>query len=504
MNRVTISLLTHSALALARRCIASVFEHTTEFDLILTANGNPEVAAYFSKLAIEYPNVGVVINEKNLGFIEPNRRALALTRTPVLVLLNDDVIVTEGWMEALLKPFDTDPKAALVGPDGSCSELLNNFHGTYGKKEYLEGSVLAIRTSIVKQHGLFDPELTGAYGEDSSLSLRMRELGYNLHWVPMMVHHARGATSATVPQAREWQEKNHAWLRKRWGHYLKVRKMDYPILIRRAGAWGDVLLTTAVIREIKKMRPLSPIWVETDCAEVFRGNPNVAKADRRIPMTPDALCIELNMSYEMTVDTHIVEAYRLWCSVALGQEIALESMRPDLWMPEHYDLIRMTEDLKARRIVAIHAGPVCWNSKEWGIEKFDALIGQLRKRSWFVLLVGATKTAPLTHNSDLRGETPTVWGFGALLRACNLFIGLDSFPLHVAQAVGTPAIGLFGVTSSKYILTAANAHGIDSTAPSAGLRHRQTNQVVVDDGGAAMRTITVEQVLAKVDELFPT
>jgi ADP-heptose:LPS heptosyltransferase len=495
MNRVTISILTYSALPLARRCIAAVFEHTTDFDLILTANGNQDVAAFFGKLAMEHKNVVFVVNAKNEGFIEPNKHALRLTQTPVLVLLNDDVIVTEGWMEKLLAPFDSDSKCALVGPEGSCSELLPNFHGTYGKKEYLEGSMLAIRTSIAKKHGLFEGELVGAYGEDSHQSLSMRELGYTLHWVPITIHHARGATSATVPQVREWQEKNHAWLRKRWGHYLKVRKMDYPILVRRQGAWGDVLLTTAVIREIKRMRPLSPIWVETDCAEVFRGNPHVAKADRRIPMTSDTLCIELNMSYEMTVDTHIVEAYRRWASNALGQEIVLESLTPELFYerPKWY---------RAGRSVTLHIGPVCWSSKEWGIEKFNKLALQLGTR-FEVILVGATKTAPSFCHTDKRGET-TLEDLANWIRYSQLFIGLDSFPLHVAQAVGTPAIGLFGVTSSKFILTAPNAHGIDSTAPSAGLRHRQTNQVVVDDGGAAMRTITVEQVLAKVDELFPT
>ena len=322
----------------------------------------------------------------------------------------------------------------------------------------------------------------------------MRELGYTLHQVPLKLEHARGATSAMVPQVREWQEKNHAYCRKRWAHYLRVRKMDYPILIRRAGAWGDVLLTTAVIREIKKLRPLSPIWVETDCGEVFQGNPNVVRVERRIHAVSDALCIDLNMSYEMKTETHIVEAYRHWCSTALGQEIKLESMVPEL-LCSHIPWYR------TGRSVTLHIGPVCWQSKEWGLEKFEKLALQLSKR-FEVILVGAIPGPPIHHHVDRRGKT-TLIELVHEIRQSSLFIGLDSFPLHVAQAVGTPAIGLFGVTSSKYILTAPNAHGIDSTAPSAGSRHRTLNAVVIDDGGAAMRAITVEQVLAKVEELFP-
>ena len=32
---------------------------------------------------------------------------------------------------------------------------------------------------------------------------------------------------------------------------------------------------------------------------------------------------------------------------------------------------------------------------------------------------------------------------GALIQHCNLFIGNDSAPMHLAAAVGTPVIGLF-------------------------------------------------------------
>lgn len=496
--KYTISILAHNNLALTKRCVESVLKNSEwgTFKLVLTDNGSSDGTYEYFKSVRQSTNFWVIRNEKNLGFIEPNKTALGNADGEFFVLLNNDCVVPAHWLKDLSAPFAQHPKAALSAPTNGCTELGNDFHGRLGRFEYLEGACLMCKTEIVKQHGLFDPHLVGCYGEDSDMSLRMREQGYTLHQVPIWLEHARGATSAMVPQVREWQELNHTFLRRRWAHYLRVRKMDYPILIRRAGAWGDVLLTTAVIREIKKMRPLSPIWVETDCGEVFQGNPNVARVERRIHMTSDALCIDLNMSYEMKNETHIVEAYRHWCSTALGQEIKLESMVPELF--------GIREDTSGHKIVCVHVGPVCWQSKEWGLEKFDKLINGLIERDWTVHLVGAIRTGPITHHMDFRTMTPELWQLGNILKAAKLFIGLDSFPLHVAQAVGTPAIGLFGVTSSKYILTAPNAHGIDSTAPSAGSRHRTLNAVVIDDGSAAMRAITVEQVLAKVDELFPT
>lgn len=44
---------------------------------------------------------------------------------------------------------------------------------------------------------------------------------------------------------------------------------------------------------------------------------------------------------------------------------------------------------------------------------------------------------------DLSGHL-TVQELGAFLETCSLFIGNDSGPMHVAAAVGTPVVALFG------------------------------------------------------------
>jgi heptosyltransferase-3 len=38
--------------------------------------------------------------------------------------------------------------------------------------------------------------------------------------------------------------------------------------------------------------------------------------------------------------------------------------------------------------------------------------------------------------------------FSAVLKACQLFIGGDSAGIHIAAAVGTPTVGIFGPASS--------------------------------------------------------
>lgn len=94
-----------------------------------------------------------------------------------------------------------------------------------------------------------------------------------------------------------------------------------------------------------------------------------------------------------------------------------------------------------------------WGYKEWKTEKMAALIRRLRAEHGLpVLIVGgldeqekAEKIVALVGKGvcNLAGKT-SIALLPALLQKCCLFIGVDSAGLHVAAAVGTPTIGLYG------------------------------------------------------------
>lgn len=229
--KYSISILAHNNVALTRNCLTSLFHAGTakdEAELILTDNGSTDgTGAYFETIAANRPHISVTHNQHNLGFIIPNLRALDSAKGEFLVLLNNDCLVPPGWLDKLASPF-SDPQVMLTGPSGNCSSLGHDFRGYHGPYlEYLEGSCLMGRTAFLREIGLFDPMLIGAYGEDADLCLRVRQAGYRLQSVDVTVRHLGGMTSAMVPEANEWMRKNLEYLSRKWREYLVNRTFNH-------------------------------------------------------------------------------------------------------------------------------------------------------------------------------------------------------------------------------------------------------------------------------------
>lgn len=105
------------------------------------------------------------------------------------------------------------------------------------------------------------------------------------------------------------------------------------------------------------------------------------------------------------------------------------------------------------RFIHLHPGSR-WQFKCWPAERTAALIDQLQRDGERVVLTAApdpeeqqliarilalVETAP--HN--LAGKL-SLKSLAAVARRARLFIGVDSAPMHIAAAVGTPVVALFG------------------------------------------------------------
>jgi GT2 family glycosyltransferase/glycosyltransferase involved in cell wall biosynthesis len=161
-------------------------------------------------------------NDANLGFIGSCNAGAARARGEYLLLLNNDVQVTAGWLHALLRVFALRPDAGMAGarlvyPDGTLQEAggvlwrdgsawnwgrgQDPEHPAYKylrEADYCSGACLMLRLSDWQALGGFDTAFAPAYYEDTDLAFRLRAMGKQVLYQPdATVVHYEGITSGT-------------------------------------------------------------------------------------------------------------------------------------------------------------------------------------------------------------------------------------------------------------------------------------------------------------------
>jgi heptosyltransferase-3 len=103
----------------------------------------------------------------------------------------------------------------------------------------------------------------------------------------------------------------------------------------------------------------------------------------------------------------------------------------------------------------IHLHPASrWLFKCWPAASFAALCRALGEKGWPIVLTAAPDAAELALIAaikqelalpivDLSGQL-TLKELAALTAQARLFVGVDSAPMHIAAAMGTPTVALFG------------------------------------------------------------
>jgi GT2 family glycosyltransferase len=219
--RVTIIVPMYGKALLTYTCLKSVQANTQPgvYEVLVVDDAFPEPA---SDSLAAITGVRIVRNETNLGFVHSCNRAAALARGATLVFLNNDTIVTPGWLDALTAVLREHPRAGLVGakliyPDGRLQEAggvvwRDGSAWNYGKNDdphkpeynylrevdYCSGACIAVDRALFEQIGGFDARFAPAYCEDSDLAFAVRRTGRKVFYQPLAtVVHFEGATSGT-------------------------------------------------------------------------------------------------------------------------------------------------------------------------------------------------------------------------------------------------------------------------------------------------------------------
>jgi lipopolysaccharide heptosyltransferase I len=157
---------------------------------------------------------------------------------------------------------------------------------------------------------------------------------------------------------------------------------------------------------------------------------------------------------EPTRERHAIERY-LW----FGERLGFPPGEPELALRLPPETDAAAEQLLASRGLlgrglAILAPGTVWQTKRWGAAGFAAVIRHLAAQGLVVLLAGAARDRPQAaavaalcpEAVDLTGET-SVGLLAALIARARLCVTNDSGPMHIAVALGTPVVSVFGPTN---------------------------------------------------------
>ena len=122
---VSIVILTFNQLKYTRECIESIRRHTTEtHEIIFVDNGSMDgTVKWLRRLVRENPNYKLIENGRNLGFAKGCNQGITESTGEYILLLNNDVVVTEGWLSGLIECISSAPDTGIIGP------MTNNISG---------------------------------------------------------------------------------------------------------------------------------------------------------------------------------------------------------------------------------------------------------------------------------------------------------------------------------------------------------------------------------------
>jgi GT2 family glycosyltransferase len=263
-TRVSIVVTCHDNLPFTRMGLESVLECTAYpgYELIVVDNASSDgTPAYLRGLVDLNPHVRIVLNDRNGGFARACNQGLAIASGDVLVLLNDDTLVTPGWLPRLIGPL-ADPATGLCGAVtnriGNEAEIpasyrtwgeLLRFAAERGRSHagavmdvhMLTMFCLALRRDTLERIGPLDQQFEIGMLEDDDYSRRAREAGYRLVCAEDAFVHHFGETSfgKLVPTGRyrEILDENKRRFEAKWGEpwepYRRRENPEYEDLLLR-------------------------------------------------------------------------------------------------------------------------------------------------------------------------------------------------------------------------------------------------------------------------------
>lgn len=273
------------------------------------------------------------------------------------------------------------------------------------------------------------------------------------------------------------------------------------ILVIKLRAIGDVLLSTVVLKNLRHNFPSAKIdfLTEPPSKDIIDGNPFVDELiifereknslkkfyelrKRKYDLVIDLFCNPRSalMTFITGAKYRVGYAFRgrgyayniklkprkeVYHNVEFNLDalrfIGLEIIDKEIYMPIKEEDENFAEkfwkenNLNGKTVIALNPSGT-WETKRWGLEKFAKLGDEIAKnfKAEILILWGnqkefedAQKISSMMEIKPIIPPKTNLKQMASILKRCSFMISNDSAPMHIATAVGTPTLGIYGPTN---------------------------------------------------------
>lgn len=204
-----IIILTMNNYRFTKACLESLFSCDAGHPFSVHVFDNASADGTPDSLAKDFPRVKVWRSDTNLGFAGGNDVVLDRTGSRFACLLNNDTIVTEGWLGEMVSAMNASPQVGIVGCRGNNANMKESPEQAVGledmKLEELDmsrlhhaarkmsheskrftrankvvGYCMLLRRTMLREIGLLDTRFWPGNFEDNDICCRAVEAGYKI------------------------------------------------------------------------------------------------------------------------------------------------------------------------------------------------------------------------------------------------------------------------------------------------------------------------------------
>ena len=289
------------------------------------------------------------------------------------------------------------------------------------------------------------------------------------------------------------------------------------ILVIRTGGFGDLVLMTPVLREIKRRWP--------ECKICFSCFPNYRSVLENLPFVDELVSYPVPLleayQYDAWVPmeniiekndaakkTHMTDLFATRFNIAPAEikdkkPAYVVTEREKIWAEEAYPRIKGVQ----RLAVQFNAQSEC---RTYPGQRMSSVIEHFHKKGWEIMVMGAPGELKMEEGErmwNLTAHKTTFRQSCAVVASADCLLGPDSALVHVGGALDIPTVALYGPFPSELrVAYSPSIHPLEGSGHCApcfhhvrrGLRFPATGPCVAKNFCTVLDSIPVKKVIDRV------